>query len=174
MPKKQGFAVWKLRDKEGFEKHQRLAVQRRNENLARVYNPIKGIIIEHFSNKPEEFILSECRKIKSDIKWHSIQKFASDLKIRRKVYYHKSREKDIIMPNPSKGFAWFLGVLAGDGCVVQNRVVLAVCDNKFRNKFAEIGNNLFKLKPGLKNNLLKNYKNGIRYEAVFSSNKLMP
>lgn len=50
-------------------------------------------------------------------------------------------------PRPSRNFAWFLGVLAGDGFVSKDLIGLSSVDREFTDKFARIGAKLFGVEP---------------------------
>ena len=56
-------------------------------------------------------------------------------------------KRHIRIPKPSKELAWFLGVLAGDGCVRKDRAVMGTVTPDFADKFEEVGHSLFQLTP---------------------------
>lgn len=84
--------------------------------------------------------------------------------------------KNINYPVRSRDYAWFLGVLVGDGYCssIGDSLILGVKDKEFRGKFARVGKELFGLEARLSINHLskKNKKWNDAYLAAFHSVEL--
>ena len=123
----------------------------RSQGLRKDLNHLKKLAIEHnlkvnkdtnwkkswinllknyYDRKPKTFFLKRIPK-----NWQAIVAKASKLGVSRREFYYEERINKAKLPKPSKDFAWFLGVLSGDGWVSSNRIAMSVKDKDFADKF---------------------------------------